>query len=594
MQRGLSLFDWLALGVLALIGWWALKDLYVARFFTSHDGWHQLMRQYHFDTAWADGQIPPRWAGQALNGLGYPLFYFTYQLPFYLGRVWQQILAIDLVQATKLNFALAYLLSGLTMYWFSRQIWSPAGALTSMILYLLAPYRFVDLYVRAALGEHFVFVFLPLVLAGIWQLVRNNHRPAILWLGIGLAGIALSHAIVLQLILPVLAVVALSLWLSSGHRPKFLLSGITGGLLALALSAYYLIPAVILRSSIVQLEHNYWKDHFVTWRQLLYSAWGYGFSFPGTDQDGLSFRLGVAQWLAVLAAGGSLVAWLMIKHYWPSIQFRGNLTDRLKFSWAVLLGWGLSLWLTTQPSAVFWRSYSRWATLDFPFRLLLMAVSLAAVLAPLPLYLLDRIMLPWRRSRLRWLQLASLVYLAGLVFLAVYGNRHHIHVNAYVSDPQQYLYPTDTSNTADEYRPRWADIQRGKSDVSQTGMPPVWLVWGQAEINQLQDSATRLAFQLQASTSVRLVINRYFFPTWRLTVNRQPSRLIDQHGLWLLKLPAGSYSVKLELYQPWWEKFAIIVTIISLMGTSYLVYGQIQHQTQDRSGHAGLQSRQDA
>ena len=59
-----------------------LKSLFQPAFFTSHDGVHQVVRLYYYDQAIRDGQIPPRFVSDLLNGYGYPLFNFSYHLPW--------------------------------------------------------------------------------------------------------------------------------------------------------------------------------------------------------------------------------------------------------------------------------------------------------------------------------------------------------------------------------------------------------------------------------------------------------------------------------------------------------------------------------
>ena len=74
-------------------------------------------------------------------------------------------------------------------------------------------------------------------------------------------------------------------------------------ILGIGLSAYYLIPAAAFRGLTQKLNPNYFTDHFVTLRQLIYSPWGYAFSMKGVENDGMSFQVGVTQWLAVGIAG---------------------------------------------------------------------------------------------------------------------------------------------------------------------------------------------------------------------------------------------------------------------------------------------------
>src|SRR3989344_7659471 len=137
--------------IFALIG---VKALFHAGWYTNHDGEHQLVRQYIFDRAVKAGHIPPRVDRQLLNGLGYPLMTFTYQTPFILGEPFR-LLGFSTQDTVKIVFILSFFASGLTMYLF-------AGLLPA-IMYLWAPYRFSVIYVRASLGEHLAFVFLPLI-----------------------------------------------------------------------------------------------------------------------------------------------------------------------------------------------------------------------------------------------------------------------------------------------------------------------------------------------------------------------------------------------------------------------------------------------
>lgn len=62
------------------------------------------------------------------------------------------------------------------------------------VLYLFNNYRISDVYVRGALGEVMGFIFLPIVLLGIYYVLYDNHKD---WkyLVIGFGGLALTHNI---------------------------------------------------------------------------------------------------------------------------------------------------------------------------------------------------------------------------------------------------------------------------------------------------------------------------------------------------------------------------------------------------------------
>ena len=71
-------------------------------------------------------------------------------------------------------------------------------ALAGTALYLLAPYRLTNVYVRASMGEYSAMVFLPLVVYGLWLIYRQKPgekaRPwCWLPLAIGFTGLLQTH-----------------------------------------------------------------------------------------------------------------------------------------------------------------------------------------------------------------------------------------------------------------------------------------------------------------------------------------------------------------------------------------------------------------
>ena len=85
-------------------------------------------------------------------------------------------------------------------------------ALTAMLLYCSMPYRISCMYYRYALGELLAIAFIPLVIAGLYEIVYGNKKK---WpiLTIGISGIIESHIlstllIVIFCVLMVLACIA--------------------------------------------------------------------------------------------------------------------------------------------------------------------------------------------------------------------------------------------------------------------------------------------------------------------------------------------------------------------------------------------------
>lgn len=107
--------------------------------------------------------------------------------------------------------------------------------------YMFANYHISDIYVRNALGEILAFVFLPMILEGMYRILWNNEKK---WgyLTVGLAGLALSHD--LTFIMGVgLCIVLFLIKIKDLTKEKFL-SLLKGVLFAFLLTAFFTLPMI--------------------------------------------------------------------------------------------------------------------------------------------------------------------------------------------------------------------------------------------------------------------------------------------------------------------------------------------------------------
>jgi len=139
-----------------------------------HDTQDHVARIANFYQSLSEGNLVPRWAGNLNWGYGHPILMFLYPLPSYAASLFHYI-GFSFVDSTKLVFGVSYIVSGLTMYlWMSSAFGKRAGFI-SALLYTFAPYRFVDLYVRGAIGEHVAFVFPPLIFFFLYKIAVVNN-----------------------------------------------------------------------------------------------------------------------------------------------------------------------------------------------------------------------------------------------------------------------------------------------------------------------------------------------------------------------------------------------------------------------------------
>lgn len=136
------------------------------------------------------------------NGLFYPDI-FLY-IPAFLNYI-----GLSIEHSYKIFVVLINFLSILTMYLCVIRITKKKYcACTSVILYACSLYRLIDLVERGSLGEMMSFIFIPLVILGIYEILYEDKKNNIL-LAIGLIGLCLSHIISLYLVCISLIIIVL-------------------------------------------------------------------------------------------------------------------------------------------------------------------------------------------------------------------------------------------------------------------------------------------------------------------------------------------------------------------------------------------------
>lgn len=135
-----------------------------------------------------------------------PVFYAeTFLYPFaLLIRMGMSPLGCYKLLFLCVNFATA----GVSYYAFSRLCRSRRLGVITSFFYMLASYRLLNLYTRAALGEVLAAIFLPLLILGMYQLFYGDSRRWITAV-IAFTGLFQSHMISTELSLGFCALLGL-------------------------------------------------------------------------------------------------------------------------------------------------------------------------------------------------------------------------------------------------------------------------------------------------------------------------------------------------------------------------------------------------
>lgn len=484
--------------------------------YTMHD--FHVFRQFEFDKCVKEGSLPCRWAPDSENGYGEPLFNFYTQAPYWLGEVFH-LTGFSIISSVKLLFILSLVLSGLGMFILARSFWGTWGGLASAILYVYAPYRAVDVWVRGALPEAMGFVFYPLVLYALRQYIYTRAFRPLLVFTLSLAGLISTHNLSLVMFVPLLGIY----WIFETIKTKSItsLKGLVpGGLVALSLSAYYLIP-VALESKYIDLSRTVsgyydYHIHFATLKELFITRfWGYGGSL--WMQKFLSVSVGQVQWVVVLLA--LILVWRKSK---SRIYF-------LAFSGLALF----ALFMTHGKSALIWNSLPFMKYIQFPWRYLTSASFFIALAGGFILNVLPK----------AFTKVGAIL----LVLLTIGFNYSSFRPDIWhtVSD-RDFFSGSSWDANREAHKDYWP---------KSAGAPPVSLnysqmefVSGSGELTQADLGAHVNKYQINVLEKARVRFPIVYFPGWKAYLDAKPTTVLPDGdlGLMALDLPMGDHAVELR------------------------------------------------
>jgi hypothetical protein len=446
---------------------------------------------YEMDQAIRSGKFPPRYTPSLSYGFGYPLFNFVFPLPFYLGEVFH-LLGFSLVNSVKIVLALSLFLSFFSMYLLLKKFTDKYLSLLGATIYLYAPYRATDVYVRGAIGESLAFVFLPLVLLSFFSLLDEDKKKINWrWVAIGslsIFGLILSHNITSYMFLPLLSLVFFGLFLKHGRLivKPFLLTFLLGFLV----SSYFWVPA-ILDSRLMKYDtvFNY-SDHFPTFKQLITPYFGYGASVPG-PYDGMSFFIGLPQ-IVVLV----LSMFLLFRNF---KKFSLDKSSVLIWSFVVFFA---SIFMTNHRSSFIWQNFPFLPYFQFPWRFLTLIIFTSAIFV-----------ITFEKLKIRGFVIFSLICLSLYFGFSYFKPSEYLkrqddyYLNRYIPLPEA---SEEYKKTSEEYLRLPVLTELRPDRVMPILFGSNFIVKDFKENNSLDFKAKIEVFEDKTDVNIR----RYYFPGW--------------------------------------------------------------------------------
>ena len=487
------------------------------------------------------GQFPVRWA----SGFRYgePLYNFYAPLVYYLGAL-VHTFGFSFLTTAKILYALSFILSGLAMFYLARKFLPKLGSLAIAALYVYAPYRSVDTYVRGAISEAWTFVFFPLIILFTLDVFKNLSRKKMAFLVLSLAGLFLTHNILTVLFLPFYLAFCFCLFINQKNWLFVKRIGLALGL-GVGVAATYLIPALwekgfIQTHYLTDAYFNY-LGHFVALRQFIVPSWGYGASLWGPVDD-MSFQIGLVHWsVLALALGLFLIFFKKIK---------GKLI-KIWFISSVIL-FVLSLFFQHNKSTFIWQAIPLLGYVQFPWRFLALSVFFVSLATIPALYLSGAKLAKW------------LAFLIIVLVLAV--NIGYFHPEKYYSDSIDAHYVSKETLSVDsklpkDYLPVWVKV------ISQEKITEPVVLAGEVQISDFELVGTRAKLSAVSSKGATIEIPVTFFPGWRVSINgrKVAVRSGDDLGLLAFDLPVGKSKVEIRFGNTPVRTVSDLVSLASLV-----------------------------
>jgi uncharacterized membrane protein len=532
--------------ILILISIIPILDFFKSGLPLTHDGQDHVARIANFYQNLSEGNIIPRWAGNLNWGYGHPILEFLYPLPSYLASLFH-FLGFTLVDSVKLAFGATFILSGLAMYLFIKELlFDDKAAFFASTLYLVAPYRLVDLYVRGAIGEHVAFVFPPLIFYFLLKLSKRYSLWYLIGGALSFAGLILSHNAVTIMFLPLILIYVFYLVFQSSNKKKFILNSLYLMILGFGLSAFFLIPAFIegkytLRNIIA--GSGEYITSFVVWKDFFFGQWSYG----GTLQ--LSKQIGTVHWIGVIASA-------------IAIYYLYKKRNKL---WIICLGSFIIFWITlflmTSSSSPIWQTITILQKFQFPWRFLSVTVFLSALMGGILLSLISN----------KYRKVALLLFVVSLLVL----NRNYWHANGFLNKPESFytgIYngTTDTGESA----PIWSVRFMEKKPEAKFA-----IIDGEGAINEIKRSIIKREYQIVALDKLRILENTLYFPGWTVLVDGKPETIEFQdqnyRGLITFYVDKGEHIVNIFFKETKVRLFSDIISLISIIAIGGLIIFQI-------------------
>ncbi len=216
--------------------------------YDGHDIRFHLARIEGIKEGLLSGQFPVRISPVFYNGYGYANSIFYGEIFLYFPALLRMI-GFSVADSYNAFLIALNILTVLLCFYCGKKIFSDEViAVAIAFLYTLSPYRLMDTYIRAAIGEVTAMAFLPLVAYGLYRILTEDtslvqYKRAYLPLTLGITGIIQSHVLTVEMAGGVILMACVFFCFKTLEKKRFIMLVKTVAM-TLLVNAWFLVPFV--------------------------------------------------------------------------------------------------------------------------------------------------------------------------------------------------------------------------------------------------------------------------------------------------------------------------------------------------------------
>lgn len=511
--------------------------------YLNHDRNVHPIRLWHIENALYEGILMPNWISTFTNNMGSPVFLLNWFLPYYLAIV-PRFLGFSLADSIKIIFLSTYIFSGFSFYLLAKQFFKHRIALAATIIFLILPYRYTLIFVRASFGEAVGLSLLPLFLY-FWVNYKNKYVFEGTILSTFL--LILSHNVV-----ALYGACMAGLWVVWNIKNwRCYQKSIAGFLVGIFLATFFWLPAIVEKNlTHIQVARDWSADHFVSWQYLLASPARAASGLPHDLIYGMSLNIGIYVFILVIAG----ILWRALS---------GQISRPVSYLVLILI---LTILVHIPQAELVWQKLPILSLTIFPWRIHTVLVVVLALLAGFSLQVISR--------TFRWYLFAAVV-ISQLSWQQLW-----IPLTSYLPE-KTYLPIWHDGSAEGEFLPATADRQEYKDwFYLQAPSESVWENTARYSFTQTQQRVTSLIATVKVTEPSRVVVNHYYFPGWQGEIDGNSidisNQLEEYKGRINFGVEPGEHQLKLYFQATPIRLAARYISIIT--GVSLISYYVIKYR----------------